>query len=219
MTFTQLWTKTNIKEGFERFRLENGRLPTALEIDELPYLPTARQIQRAFGGLKQLREELGYEDLDFSSGHLRSAIALRGSVRGLKSEKEMEVDLVKRFGELYVHTEKRYGRSGNRVDFMVFTPEGNIGIDVFFTDSLRTLQNNLNIKIPKYLDFPKNVPLYFVCANPELTEVDIDYTVRNMSKLALVPAAKVIGLVGLSDILSNRTRYKDPANFVPLLAE
>ena len=50
------WTTERIKDGFERFRKENGRLPIASEIDSLEYLPSARQIQRKFGGLEKLRE-------------------------------------------------------------------------------------------------------------------------------------------------------------------
>jgi hypothetical protein len=48
------WNNENIKAGFDRFITENGRLPTAYEIDDCSYLPSARQIQRRFGGLSNL---------------------------------------------------------------------------------------------------------------------------------------------------------------------
>ena len=54
----EFWT-VNRKEGFERFVQENGRLPSAVEIDAIDYLPSSRLIQRKFGGLERLRGALG----------------------------------------------------------------------------------------------------------------------------------------------------------------
>ena len=68
------WTLEKIREGFERFRVEHGRLPIAPEIDKLDYLPSSRQIQRKFGGLEKLRADLGYEDTHFGRGTYRSEI-------------------------------------------------------------------------------------------------------------------------------------------------
>ena len=217
MTFNPIWTKELIKAGFDRFIQENGRLPTAPEVDKTSYLPTARQIQRGFGGLKALRLALGYEDVDFGSGAHRSKLADRTNKRGRVSERELEEYLVKKFGEVYVHGEKRYGGGSNRADFIVFTPDGNFGIDVFFTDTLRDLQKNVNLKVDKYADYPSDVPLYFVCANVAITEDDIEYTISHMSKIALLPQLKVMGISGLQHELETRQRYADPNNFRPLL--
>ncbi len=219
MTFETIWTLANIKAGFDKFILEEGRLPTAHEIDNTNFLPSSRQIQRGFGGLKRLRQDLGYEDIDFGSGENRSASATKSSIRGLKSEQELEIELIHQFGELYVHTEKRYGRQGSRLDFMVFTPEGNIGIDIFYPNTIRTLQSNVNIKIPKYLDFPKSVPLYFVCANLELSEDDIEYAAMHMGKMRLIPRLRVTGLVEFRNILAHYSRYPDPANYQSLILD
>jgi hypothetical protein len=43
-----------LRNGFEHFYQENGHYPTAPEIDRCKYLPSARQIQRNFGGLPKL---------------------------------------------------------------------------------------------------------------------------------------------------------------------
>lgn len=212
-----VWTKELLKVGFERFIEENGRLPTAPEVDRTSYLPSARQIQRSFGGLKTVRKELGYEDVDFGSGTFRSEQANRTNERGRVSEKELEEFLVTKFGEVYVHGEKRYGKGSNRADFIVFTPDGNFGIDVFFTETLRDFQKNVNIKIDKYLDYPADVPLYFVCANAAISEDDIQYTIAHMGKLKLLPQLQVLGLEGLNNELESMSRYEDPVNFKPLL--
>lgn len=61
------WDKEKIKEGFENFYKENGRLPTAPEVDNLDYLPSSRTIQRSFGGLQKIRKDLGYEDINLET--------------------------------------------------------------------------------------------------------------------------------------------------------
>ena len=95
------WTTEKIKEGFDRFIKENGRLPKSIEIDELEYLPSRKLIERNFGGLEKLRGELG---------------------------------------EVFVHTEKIFDNTKNRVDFYIYSPSGNFGIDVFGTDTMHNLQ-------------------------------------------------------------------------------
>ena len=52
-----IWTKENILNGLRKFFDDTGRYPTATEIDQNEYLPSSRQIQRAFGGLRNLRKD------------------------------------------------------------------------------------------------------------------------------------------------------------------
>ncbi|MDD4819113.1 MAG: hypothetical protein PHH27_02975, partial [Candidatus Colwellbacteria bacterium] len=113
-----------IKEGFERFKVINGRLPIAPEIDKIDYLPSSRQIQRRFGGLENLRKTLGYTDTNFGKGLFRSEITNRVNKRGRESEKTLEKILKDKFGEVFVHTEKIFDDSKNRVDFYIYCPDG-----------------------------------------------------------------------------------------------
>ncbi|OHA45886.1 MAG: hypothetical protein A3A80_04405 [Candidatus Terrybacteria bacterium RIFCSPLOWO2_01_FULL_44_24] len=46
------WDLEKIKQGFDLFYKENGRYPTTFDVDDYKYLPSSRQIQRNFGGLK-----------------------------------------------------------------------------------------------------------------------------------------------------------------------
>ncbi|MCA9342635.1 hypothetical protein KC950_01320 [Candidatus Saccharibacteria bacterium] len=52
------WTKDELRAGFEKFKNINGRYPTSHEIDSFPYLPSARSIQRTFGGLVEIRQQV-----------------------------------------------------------------------------------------------------------------------------------------------------------------
>ena len=49
-----LHTLKSVKNGFEKYYSLNGRYPTALEIDRCEYLPSSRQIQRNWGGVKKI---------------------------------------------------------------------------------------------------------------------------------------------------------------------
>lgn len=201
------WDKGSLKEGFDRFYKENGRLPIAPEIDSLDYLPSSRQIQRRFGGLKKLREHLGYEDTDFSKGFYRQAISSRVNKQGRDTEIKLEKILVERFHEVFVHTEKIFDHTKNRVDFYIYSPSGNFGIDIFHTQTFRDLQKNVNIKVDKYLNFPNE--LYLVVANKNFTQERINEYIRGKTKL-LPACARVVTLDSLLLILEEKKVYLDP---------
>lgn len=85
----QSWKIENIADGLKKFFHERGRYPTVHEIDDLDYLPTSRQIQRAFGGLVKLRQKLGLTITDYTTGACRSDIgnmAWNRALTGLKIE-------------------------------------------------------------------------------------------------------------------------------------
>lgn len=189
-----IWSKERIKSAFDEFIKLNGRLPTAPEIDRSSALPSSRQIQRKFGGLRALRKEFGYDVTDLSNGVFRSQIAKSCGQRGLNAERLLEEKLIDKFGELFVHTEKLYGPGKNRVDFFVYTQNSNFGIDVFTTETVRDLQKNINIKIDKYLDFPSEISLYFVLFSKALGEAEVASALKNMSKLAKLPNLSILTL-------------------------
>lgn len=177
------WTKEKIQTGFDRFFKENGRLPTAPEIDECDYLPSSRSIQRSFGGLRKLREDLGYEDTDFGVGKFRSALATKAGNSGLQAEVRLEKILTKLFGQVFVHTQRRYGDGKSRFDFVVYAKDVSFGVDVFSTSTTRDMQKNINLKMDRYGDFKNNSILYFVVSSNKLTSSDVRNSVRNMGKL------------------------------------
>jgi hypothetical protein len=171
-----VWTDEKIKAGFDTFRKAHDRLPRAHEIDALPYLPSSRAIQKRFGGLAALRERLGYTDTHFGTGAHRSEIAHLVGPRGRQLEIELEAQLQTRFGERSVHTEKVF-HGKQRVDFYVYTLSGNFGADIFFPATVRTMQNNINIKMKKYQYFTE--PLYLVVANPDISQRELNTYARS----------------------------------------
>lgn len=143
----EIWTEEKIKVGFMRFCNEHDRLPRSHEIDSVDYLPSSRLIQKKFDGLEKLRAKLGFTDTHFGKGDFRSVIAHNANVMGYNYERELEQLLYTQFGEVFVHSEKMLGTSKGRVDFFVYSPNGNFAIDIFYSGTMRTLQSNVNIKV------------------------------------------------------------------------
>jgi hypothetical protein len=201
------WTIERIKEGFERFRSENSRLPIAPEIDKLDYLPSSRQIQRKFGGLEKLRTVLGYQDTHFGKGAYRSEIANKSNAKGRDAEISLEKILREKFQEVFVHTERVFDDSKNRVDFYVYCPDGNFGIDVFYTETMRDLQKNINIKIDKYQKFPNQ--LFLVVGNNNFEQKELDAYMISKKK-ALPKNTTITNLKTLSEIIKYKRNYPNP---------
>lgn len=166
MAKKEVWTKEKIASAFKHYIDLYGHMPSAHEIDDSDLFPTARQIQRKFGGLEAVRGFLGYSEINLSKGKNRSRISEMVGKRGRIHELDLEKALVEHFGEYFVHSEKRYGESGARIDFYVYSPEGDFGVDVFETKRIDDLHNNLNSKFIRYKDF--SYPLYFVIANNQI---------------------------------------------------
>ncbi len=196
-----------LRDGFEVFRSVHGRLPTAHEIDALPYLPSSRFIQKKFGGLEDARKSLGYINTHFGKGSYRTDIALRVNKRGRTAELSLQEILQKKFGKPFVHIETMFGLLKNRLDFYVFCPNGNFGIDVFHTDSWRSLQSNVNIKMNKYGEFSED--LYLVSAGSTCTQEQLD--AFSLSKSKPLPAnIKLLTLESLYHLLEQKGSYPDP---------
>jgi len=198
------WTPKRIKTGFDIFIKQNGRLPLASEIDVSDHLPSSRYIQKRFGGLEFLREQLGYTDTHFGKGSFRSNIATRTGADGRKLESDFELTLYNYFDESCVEVEKAfYGKQ--RIDFYISNDEGNFGIDIFYAQTMRTLQSSVNIKMKKYINFTDT--LYLVVANPSLKQKDLDIYAKRKN----LPFAKDVYLVSLETlhkILVKKTESK-----------
>jgi len=207
------WNNASLKVAFDRYIAENGRLPTAPEVDNTDYLPSSRQIQRRFGGLRALREQLGYQDTDFGRGKHRSGLAKDNNIRGREAERELEKALIQYFGEPFVHTQKYYGEAKNRADFIVYTAKTIFGIDVFTTETKQDLQKNVALKIDKYSGYPKSLPLYFVVVSSLMSSDDIERAVAGMTKAQQLPNLTVTDTKGLILRVKDNTPYPLPAGF------
>jgi len=195
----KLWTPERIKEGFEQFIIDNERLPTAAEVDTSERLPSSRYIQKRFGGLEKLRHELGYTDTHLGKGNFRSNIATEVGVRSKEITTNLHQQLLEQFGPDSVQTEKTFSGQ-HRVDFFIHTPEGNFGIDIFYAETIRTLQSSVNIKMKKFIEFTE--PLYLTVANEDITQQQLNDYVKN-KKIPLPDNIQLVTLPNLRKYLKN----------------
>jgi hypothetical protein len=165
------WTEKRIQEGFEKFILLYGQLPTASEVDAFEHLPSSRYIQKRFGGLEQVRKELGYIDTHFGKDSYRSTIAHTAGERSKQIVQELQEELYCLFTKECVRVEKTFN-GAHRVDFYIHTSEGDFGIDIFYAETMRTLQSSVNIKMKKFTEFIE--PLYLTVANKAITQTQLD---------------------------------------------
>lgn len=174
------WTKAELQAGFAYFKEQHGRYPTSHEIDNFPYLPSARSIQRSFGGLVALRRELFPDEVDnFTKGKHRSDVAKKTFANGRDLEELFYDYLITHFEPIAVH-EQKIIRPGNvRSDYFVYlNDETGIVIDVFYAESIINLVNVVNIKIKRYSLITQ--PTFLVSVgNPRITQEEIAKKVQN----------------------------------------
>ncbi len=164
------WDLDKIKYGLDEFYKLNKKYPSALEIDEYPLLPSSRQVQRRFGGLKALRKLLGLpdEDLDYTKGKVRSSMAKIIGERGKSFEKEIYALLVKKFGEIFVHQQKPFNNYKSRADFFVYAQNHKFGVDVFYPKDLHSFVCCVNIKDKTYINH--DFDMIFLSINPDISQ-------------------------------------------------
>jgi hypothetical protein len=206
------WTIEKIKEGFDSFYKENGRYPTSQEIDKYPKLPSARQIQRKYGGLPTLRKLINIDGpLDFTKGEHSSKRAILISRRAHQNEKEIYEYLKKKFGEAFVHREYFFNDDRRtRTDFYVFCANGDrFSIDVFYPNSLHNLNGCINSKLQKYRGLIITYPTIFLVMNDLISEEEINKLMGNKkNKLGIYQFVMTL------DQLRDFCDTKQPASFI-----
>ena len=213
MTKKSIWTVERITEGINRFINEERREPTARDFDLSPYLPSARQIQRAYGGVPAFRKLINLENTDYTRGALRKSIATKGYSDGLAAEEALEVLLTRRYGEPYVHTQKRYGEhKKNRYDFFIYHKDGYFAVDIFTTNRPAYIATNVRHKIAKYKELPSSLTVYFV-VNGNYTDDDIALAARALPTLKLYPNMHILTVQGLLEAIDHLEPLAIPPGF------
>ncbi|HEY4524325.1 MAG TPA: hypothetical protein VJL36_01005 [Candidatus Paceibacterota bacterium] len=201
------WTLEKIQNGFERFKKEAGRFPTATEIDSCVYLPSSRQIQRRFiGGLPALRKQLKLDGpLDFTKGVYSSNRAKSINKRAHNLEREIYKYLVQRFGKMYVHREYFFTDDRRtRTDFFIYHRDGTFSVDIFYPKDRRNLSGCLNNKLRTYSNtIMLQYPVIFLMMNDNITEEEINGLLAN-KKQKLSSYQKVMTLRQFKNFCGNK---------------
>ncbi len=183
------WKLEELNAGLENFNTTHGHYPTAPEIDTYPYLPSARTIERSFGGVVELRKTLGLDtQIDLREGAHSSKRASTINVQAREVKKEVLTYLLKIFGRQSVHSKYSFiDDKRTRVDFFVQDSSGGFCVDVLYPSDRRNLIGCLNSKIKKYNDLQMNqYPVIFLQMNKEIDQDILDEVVKNKKKKLLL---------------------------------
>lgn len=182
-----LWSLERIQEGLRRFYKEHDRYPTATEFDEYPYLPRTKTIERRFGGLVALRNQLKLgSERDLRTGAHSSKRAHTINARAHSFEQTVYTFLCKRFGKEFVHREFFFSDDHRtRADFFIYDKQGGFCVDTFYPNDRHNLTGCLNSKLKTYGSAPmRQYPVLFIQMNESiLDEVLKDLLKRKKSQL------------------------------------
>ncbi|OGF68851.1 hypothetical protein A3H65_03680 [Candidatus Giovannonibacteria bacterium RIFCSPLOWO2_02_FULL_45_14] len=182
------WTLEELAAGLGHFYKEHGRYPTATEVDTFPYLPSARSIERSFGGLVSLRQQLNLKtQLDFRSGAHSSERAHKINKRGHETEQIVYEFLKKIFGKEFVHREYFFTDDRRtRADFFVYDTKQGFCTDVFYPNNRRNLIGCLNHKLNKYRsEYMRQYPVIFLQMNNTISQEILDKLLSKKKKALL----------------------------------
>lgn len=191
--YTQ-FQEQKIKDLINRFIKENNREPKAIDFDSTEYLPSARNIQRRWGGLQNLRKILGLSVINHSAGKERGK-TMKGSMRRSKEyEDKLHNELyikyhnhltmsktVERELEYHQYADNAFNLPSIRSDSAIIDRDNNhiICFDYFYPQTIQSLQSCVRAKRKKFIESGitysnKTFENIFVCVNPQFTQEKLD---------------------------------------------
>ncbi|MGV8130836.1 MAG: hypothetical protein ACP5N7_01920 [Candidatus Pacearchaeota archaeon] len=179
---------------WNEFKFKNGRYPTSQEVDTDKNMIPTRTIQRKLGGLKQLREKLGSDVTNFSSGTTRSETAKHCIARSLKEEIDLSNFLYNKFGKRpYVIKQETYNEiSQTRSDIGVYYKKGHFFVDTFFAKDRYSLMGSINHKQRKVRGMKIKDTIFYVSTNDELINQEVIDQLLSQKKNKLPENIRVI---------------------------
>lgn len=187
-------TYRGVQEAIRKFISEHGREPTHRDFDRCQYLPSARTLQRRFGGMTAVRQDMGIK-ARYNSGEYRRKTMKRVLARTRQYEMEIFEKLYKRYHDWEnfsttvdraVAYQKIVSKDGvwseQRCDVMIHNQErGHYEFfDMFFPSDMHSFGGCVGVKRRKLERFPVRVHetdtfnVTFVCMNPAITQEMID---------------------------------------------
>jgi hypothetical protein len=193
-----------IKFSMDRFHEECGRYPTAQEFDSCSYLPSSRTIQRKFGGLIKLRQDLGLEVIDYTKGKPRSIKAKESIEKNKKNESLVYEELLKYFSEPFIHQQKTYYLN-TRSDFYIYNKTNNFHVDVLETSTFHNFVGIINIKNSKYRNTKEKV--YYVLISKDADSLIKEFNLKRKKYMDTNPIFNHIEVLTLDQFKSKVKEY------------
>jgi hypothetical protein len=166
----------NIQQKIEKFYQENQRYPLARDFDNTAYLPSARTIQRKYGGLVALKKDMGLTETDARTGTQRVDKAKAINERNNKIEAQFTKDLKNKMDVRNIHHPYApFDDSKINIDYLLFHPTEKkaVGLELFYPEDRHSFYGCLNIKQHKRQCLDQlhghDTKFYYVVTNRNIT--------------------------------------------------
>ena len=204
--FNNFKSLDDYKNAFNKFKNENGHFPNSHEIDETPYLPSSRTIQRKFsGGLREIRSLIGLDEIDHRVGEQRSSCLRVFLNNSINIENEIYIKFLEYYSPEKVHRQEPYSKiikNMARSDWGIYNHDRHFYIDIFTPKDIHSLQGCVLAKLRKFKKFNITSEVYLVIGNPEMNEewVIKNKKVQNLisrlpSHVKIIPLNKCLSLI------------------------
>ena len=156
------------------------------DVDASDYFPTSRTLQRRFGGLMKIKQDMGIKEFDCRTGDVRKKMVKRINRRNDKIEGVLSQKLEEKYGIRNVrHPYSPYDDSKVNIDYLVFHPTENkaVGFEMFYPENRANFNGCLNIKKGKGQLLQEingfETKFYYVVTNPDISQEEIDMWLTN----------------------------------------
>jgi hypothetical protein len=175
-------------QSFEMFKQDHGRYPNSYEIvtGNKYVFPSAKTLDRRFGGVKKVRELLGLEITNYTAGEHRSKMLKETLLpRAQESEGEFYKKLLKIVPKTSIHQQESYSFNIKVLsDFILDLPKSRIGVDVFYANSYRSMSGCVSAKERK-LKRVSDTNVFLLSVSDRVSDDDIKkYIQRRKAPLA-----------------------------------
>ena len=200
------WELEDISKGFALYYELNKKYPTTQEINKFTSLPSAKTIQRKFGGINFIRKQLEIEKKYLKQKKIKDRLTKKQRKKiDFEAKKEVVRYLEKYFGTDFIQI--NYSISGDnrsKVDFFIKYKKGEFLVDLFYSEDYSNLIGCLNSKIKKYNSKKIENLIIFLQINKNITSEDIAM-ILNRRKNPLKPNQKLKNMRGFRNFCKKNT--------------
>lgn len=204
-------SKQRIIQSILDFKDKKGRYPATYDFENEPSLPSARTMQRRYGGIVKFKKEMGIKNSDNRKGKTRTNKAKEINDRNNKIQHTIIKVLERNFSARNVRQNfAPYEDNKINIDYVLYNPDQNkneaIGFEMFYPSTKNNINGCLNVKTHKKQTLEEIIgfktKFYFVVTNPEFTQKEIDKIMDN--KKIPVKCTKVLSLQTFYDFCDGK---------------
>jgi len=184
MSHKRIWTIAKVKSGIELFKKEYGRYPVSHDFDVVTYLPSARHVQRIFGGLVELRKKIKTKSPDnFSIGLQSTHRALKIINKRNASHKAVQKELQNNLINTNIGCNIPICTGRSCINFRLSNEAQNCAVEAVYAKDDRVLIGCIDSRLKKYAGVKIEIKnIFIVATNKKLNKNNFNRISSRKSK-------------------------------------